>query len=180
MKKTITVNIAAVAFSIDEDAYQMLHAYLEDISFRLKSQNEDSETMNDIETRIMEILKENGVSENQVINISNVKTVISIIGNPSVFGEGYNKSENMRTEKNYEYSFIEKKLMRDPDNKFIGGVCSGLGSYFNIDISLIRIIFVAFCFFGGLSFWIYIILWIIVPIAKSEEEKDMLKRSRRI
>ena len=59
----------------------------------------------------------------------------------------------------------QKKLQRDKQNKVIGGVCSGLAKYFDMDVSLIRLLFaIAFCFFST-GFWMYIILWIVMPAA---------------
>lgn len=57
-----------------------------------------------------------------------------------------------------------KKLYRSRDNRWLVGVCGGIGDYFDIDATVIRVIFVltAFIFGGGL--WIYLILWIIMPL----------------
>ncbi len=175
MKKTLTVNISGIAFSIDEDAYQMLSAYLEDIEFRLKAQHEDSETMRDIETRIMEIFRERGASEYQVVDIELVKHVISAIGNPSVFGD---RNDGTSQAPRTEYKFIAKRLLRNPTDKMIGGVCSGLASYYGLEVSLLRIALFITMFFWGISLWIYIILWIVIPIAQTQEEIDMLNRSK--
>lgn len=182
MKKTLSVNIAGIAFSIDEDAYQMLKTYLEDIEYRLNSQNDDSETMKDIEIRIAEIISEHGIDPNMVINISLVKSIISIIGNPSVFGEAIGRESataEESTQKKYEYSYIAKRLLRDPNNKAIAGVCSGLAAYFGLDVALVRAVFVIFLIFGGMAFWVYLILWIVVPVAKTKEEIEMLERLKR-
>lgn len=58
---------------------------------------------------------------------------------------------------------MEKKLQRDTQNKVIGGVCSGLANYFNIDVAIIRVLFAIalLCFSTG--FWVYLILWIVMP-----------------
>ena len=53
---------------------------------------------------------------------------------------------------------MEKKLTRDRQNGWIGGVCAGLARHLNIDVVLLRIIFALF-----LLFWLYIIIWAIVP-----------------
>lgn len=56
-----------------------------------------------------------------------------------------------------------RKLERNPMNKVIGGVCSGLGDYFNLDVALVRVLFVIALFFASFGFWLYIILWIVIP-----------------
>ena len=58
---------------------------------------------------------------------------------------------------------MEKKLYRDPYNKVIGGVCSGLSEYFEMDVTVIRLIFVFALFVVGGGFLTYIILWIVLP-----------------
>lgn len=58
---------------------------------------------------------------------------------------------------------MEKKLYRDEHHKVIGGVCAGLAEYFNVDISIVRILFVASVMLKGGGLIIYIILWIVLP-----------------
>ena len=57
-----------------------------------------------------------------------------------------------------------KRLLRTPDGT-IAGVCGGLAEFFGLDVSLIRIATLILILFGGLSIWVYIILWLIVPKA---------------
>ena len=57
-----------------------------------------------------------------------------------------------------------KKLERNQNNKVIGGVCSGLAEYFNIDIALVRVAFVIALLFASFGFWLYVILWIVLPV----------------
>ena len=58
---------------------------------------------------------------------------------------------------------MEKKLQRDTRHKVIGGVCAGLGNYFGMDASLLRLLFAFMILFAGTGFWLYIILWIVMP-----------------
>lgn len=57
-----------------------------------------------------------------------------------------------------------KKLYRSRTNKFIAGVCGGLGDYFNVDATLVRIAFILLCFASGFGVLLYIVLWVIVPL----------------
>src|SRR5690606_39734544 len=68
-----------------------------------------------------------------------------------------------------------KKLFRNPDDRVIGGVSSGLSAYFDIDVLWIRLAFVGLVFAGGSGFVIYFILWIITPVAKSITERIEMK-----
>lgn len=68
-----------------------------------------------------------------------------------------------------------RKFYRDADGKKLAGVCSGLAIYFDIDVLLIRLLFLVAFFFCSAGFWIYIILWIMAPIAKTPLEKCELR-----
>lgn len=68
-----------------------------------------------------------------------------------------------------------KKMFRDPDNQVLGGVSSGIAAYFAADVTLIRLIFVLSIFLGGTGLIIYIILWMITPVAKSLTDKMQMQ-----
>lgn len=68
-----------------------------------------------------------------------------------------------------------KKFFRNPDDRVLGGVSSGIASYFGVDVTVIRVIFVISLFLGGSGFILYLILWIITPEAKSVTEKMEMK-----
>ena len=57
-----------------------------------------------------------------------------------------------------------RKLGRNPMNKVIGGVCSGLADFFGLDVALVRIAFVIAFMFASFGFWLYIILWVVLPV----------------
>ncbi len=58
---------------------------------------------------------------------------------------------------------MEKKLYKSNTNKVIDGVCGGIGEYFNIDPTLVRLAWVVFCALGGSSLLAYIIMALIIP-----------------
>lgn len=60
---------------------------------------------------------------------------------------------------------LSKRLFRSSDNRMIAGVCAGIADFFGLDVTLVRIVTLLLILFGGLSIWVYIILWIIVPKA---------------
>ncbi len=64
-----------------------------------------------------------------------------------------------------------KKLERDTQNKVIGGVCSGLGAYFDIDPAIIRALFVLFFFCAGSGMLAYLIMWIVMPARRNDAPK---------
>jgi phage shock protein C len=66
-------------------------------------------------------------------------------------------------------------MYRDPDNRVIGGVCSGMGAYWNIDPVILRIIFIALILAGGVGVMVYLILYIVLPEAKTTAQKIEMK-----
>lgn len=154
MKKTFNVNIGSISFVIDEDAYYMLRKYLDDVGARFEPV-EAAETLNDLEMRIADIFSENLSSVRQVVNTELVRKTINILGRADEFGEP-------RTTPRDGHADI-KKLRRSRTNRVIGGVCGGLANYFGIDVSVVRILMFLLIFFGGISLWVYLILWIAIP-----------------
>jgi phage shock protein PspC (stress-responsive transcriptional regulator) len=158
MKQTYNVNIGGRAYNIDTDADTLLDRYLKDISSRLN--DSDVESMEDIEARIADIFDERVTSQMQVVNIEMVRRAMAIIGRPEMFG-GQKRGFSHQQASSYPHE--PRRLFRSSNNKVIGGVCGGLGEYFDIDPNVIRLISVLLVFFGGLSLWVYIIMWIVLP-----------------
>lgn len=69
---------------------------------------------------------------------------------------------------------MERKLYKDPNNKVIAGVCSGLGNYLGVDVTIMRVLFVVMALLGGPGLLIYIILALIMkkPVSEYEAEQD--------
>lgn len=70
-----------------------------------------------------------------------------------------------------------KKLERDTQHKVIGGVCSGLANYFDIDVVLLRVLLACMLVFAGAGFWLYVILWVVIPAAKTGPETNEARQS---
>lgn len=160
---------------MDEDAYAKLKKYLERFRTHAKMGLQTREVMDDLEERIAELFAEKLNSFQDVVNIGMVNHVIAQLGMPD--GEPFVDS-NDSTDFNFkqESDFFNgpapiRRLFRDPFNKSIGGVCSGLAVYFGIDTLLLRILFVIAFFMGSAGFWVYIILWIAVPLANTPARK---------
>ena len=163
MNKTVTINIAGLVFHIDEDAYNKLDSYINAVRNSIQQEGED-EIIADIEARIAELFSERIDPQSGVIRMNNVDEIINIMGKP----EDYIIEEEPNT--NYHYSSNPKqakKIYRDGEKRILGGVCSGLGHYLNVDPVWIRIIFVLLLFLYGSSFIIYFVLWIIIPKART-------------
>lgn len=169
MKKTVTVSLGGLVFCLEEDAYKELAAYLNRLEIHFSKEPDKREILTDIEARMAEHLKEKVVNPNQVVDLHEIKRVIEIMGEPSDIGGSETRNESYKRDyRSY------RRMYRDPDNRVIGGVCSGMGAYWNIDPIILRIIFVISFFLGG-GLLIYIILWIVLPSAETTAEKLEMK-----
>ena len=170
MKKTFTINISGIIFHIDEDAYSKLNSYLSSIKIHFSNMNGKEEVIADIESRIAEILQSKLNDAKQVIIIEDINDIIGIMGQPSDFSE---EEEPVYSNYSYQQSSY-KRLYRDPENKMIGGVASGIGAYLHIDPLWVRILFIV-SLFTTLGAFIYIILWVVVPEAITTSERLEMK-----
>ncbi|WP_290541013.1 PspC domain-containing protein [Alistipes sp.] len=165
MKETVNVNIGSVAFTLDEDAYRVLGSYFDDIRRRLPEG--DTETMSDIEARVAEIFRERVASPMRVITLDIVRATMAQMGNPSYFGEPRDAEQSGPARKQDETECAGqpplRKLYRTRSERSIAGICGGLAAYFDSDPTLIRLMMILLTLFGGLSIWVYIILWVVIP-----------------
>jgi phage shock protein PspC (stress-responsive transcriptional regulator) len=175
MKTTITINLGGIVFHIDDDAYEMLHTYLMAVEKQFKSDDERREVMSDIEARLSELFSETLGQKRDVIMRDDVSKVVKVMGEPEDFideeahdSTNSSEKESRRRKSNQKTS---KRLYRDPDTRMLGGVCGGLGAYFNIDPIIFRIIFILISFGMGSGIIIYVILWIVIPEASTTAQK---------
>ncbi|WP_336128542.1 PspC domain-containing protein [Mesoflavibacter sp. CH_XMU1422-2] len=173
MNKTVNINLAGIFFHIDEDAYLKLQRYLEAIKRSFTDSQGCEEIISDIEARISELFTERMKTDRQVIGNKEVEEVIAIMGQPEdylVDDEIFEDEPSSKTKNTYRSS-SSKKLYRDTDNSYIGGVSAGLAHYFGIDAIWIRLIWILLVFGAGTGVFLYILLWILVPEAKTTAEK---------
>lgn len=171
MNKTININLASTFFHIDESAYNLLQSYLNKLEKAFKNSQGKEEILRDIEVRIAELFQERKKHPDYVINEKDINEVIDILGQ----AEDFEVEESQETSKGQTHT-ASKKLFRDPDDRYIGGVASGLGYYFGIDTIWIRILWLIFGFFSlGTITFIYIILWILIPEAVTTNDKLRMK-----
>ena len=158
MKETINVNIGSQPFTLDKDAYERLSDYFDDVRSRLT----DDDTMADIEERFAEIFTESRPSPVMVVTLRMVEQAIARMGRPEDFGERNRNAQERKANVNDGDASL-RRIRRSRTNRSIAGICGGLGEYFGIDPTLLRIITLLLIIFGGISIWIYIILWIVIP-----------------
>ncbi|WP_281337236.1 PspC domain-containing protein [Flavobacterium eburneipallidum] len=168
MNKTVNINLGGMFFHIDEDAYQKLTRYFDAIKRSLSNSSGQDEIIKDIEMRVSELLTEKQKTDKHVVALKDVDEVIAVMGQPEDYRiddeETGTATPNLAASK-------AKKLYRDTENGMIGGVLAGLGHYFGIDKVWFRVLMLALLFAGGTGVLAYIVLWIVMPEAKTTAEK---------
>ena len=196
----MNIGIGGKSFVVETSAYEILRDYLELFSSKIKP-GESSEVMEDIESRIAELCSENISAYKNVVTESIVVKIVTQLGLPngesyrpfqgaaagaakgaagaatgaasasSGTSGAYSGAAGAAYGAGAEEQRVPKKLFRDSDDKMIGGVCSGLGFYLGADPVLVRVLFLIALLFGTLGFWVYLIIWIVAPLAVNPVQK---------
>jgi phage shock protein PspC (stress-responsive transcriptional regulator) len=177
MKKTISIHLGKQQFVIEEDAYQRLNNYLRTLESSFNNEDGTIEIMEDIEMRCAELLSQQTANGQQVVTLKEVDKAIESLGHPEEINDATSDENTTKSANNLppnEPTNQPKRLFRDVENGSIAGVCTGLANYLAIDPVIVKIIFILLLFlgFGGLT---YIVLWIVVPNAKTPADKLKMK-----
>ena len=185
MKKNITINLCGRLFQIDEDAYELLQQYIDSLRSSFGKQEGGDEIVDDIEARVAELFDELRQQGIEAITIEHVKDIITRIGKPeeltgeeekkSKEGKSTNWEEQARSAGQKIYNNVRertagKKLYRNPKDKMLAGVMSGLAVYTNTDPVIWRLLIILFTMCYGVGIFIYIVLALVLPEAKTPEQ----------
>lgn len=174
MKKIININLSGRVIPIEDSAYEKLQNYIDSLRRYFAHEEGRDEIINDIESRIAELMNEKVRKSGGAITDADVDEIAASMGKVEDFEAeaAAEAAESARPTGEKEYTRTERKrhgrLYRDSSDKFIGGVCSGIANYLNTDPAIVRILFAIITFGGfGFGFLIYLLLWIVLP------EKDL-------
>ncbi len=199
MKKNISINISGIIFHIEEDGYDSLRKYLDSINKYFSSFEDSSEILSDIESRMAEIFLTKLNEGKQVITLDDVNSLKVTMGSVTDFkaaeeesaadgSSGYAASGSSSTGSREEQtksgtstqSSPPKRLHRDGKRKVLGGVCTGMAHYFNIDPVWTRVIFALLALgSSGALILLYIILWIALPVSEDLDDLPSVKKMYR-
>ncbi|MDB5287993.1 MAG: hypothetical protein JWR05_2942 [Mucilaginibacter sp.] len=172
MNKTIIININGIVFHIEEDAYEILKAYMTDVKRHFMNSADSLEITTDIENRIAEMFNEMLLREGkQVVVEQDVKTVVEQMGSV----EDFEPAEDGARPEVFNYNTASRRLFRDPDDRLVAGVCAGIANYFDFNPVWVRLLFACFVPIGGSGLILYIILWIVVPKAVTRADRMAMK-----
>jgi phage shock protein PspC (stress-responsive transcriptional regulator) len=160
MNEVTKIHLGRQPFTISVEAHSQLKHYLSAI----QKQVGDKSVSDEIELRMAELLSEHGISGDKVILVSDVDYLKSQLGDPKDFKDDEERSAT-------DDKQADKRFFRDQDNAMLAGVAAGLAAYFNIDVLLVRIIFLIGVFTGGWGILLYIALWLLVPPARTPSER---------
>lgn len=175
MQRILQINIAGRVLPIEEDAYNLLKEYINTLERQFRG-DESKEIIEDIENRIAELFTIRLQGGAPAIDQNDVQKVIDILGSASDLNDGAAGSGQNYRQYTYTggsrrtYTSTRMRLLRDPYDKVIGGVCSGISHYFDIDPVIVRLVMVVLFLSFGIGFLTYIIAWIVIPAATSREE----------
>jgi phage shock protein PspC (stress-responsive transcriptional regulator) len=174
MKKTLNINIGNTIIHIEEDAYETLTVYLNEVKFHFAKSADNFEIVTDIENRIAEMFTEILLTQQkQVIDILDVRSVTEQMGSVKDFETDEAESDPLDAT-GHSYGHI-KKLYRDTDQSIVAGVCAGLAHYLDMEERWIRVIAILTVMLGGSGILAYIVLWIMIPKAETRSEKMAMR-----
>jgi len=172
MKKIININLSGRVIPIEDSAYEKLQSYIESLRRYFAREEGRDEIINDIESRIAELMSDKVRKGATAITDEDIAEIIASMGRPEDFDAETVETAADTSKKSagpdytYNYTRHQKRLYRDSSDKFIGGVCSGIANYLNTDPAIVRILFAIITVGGfGTGVPIYILLWIFLPKA---------------
>lgn len=171
MDKTISITIAGLILHVEEKAFRELEVWLASVRRHFGQYDDSEEILQDIENRTAEILSERTDNRSRAVTTDDVKEVIGQIGTI----EDFEDFDSGPIPGSTSESTVPKRLYRDPDNSILGGVAAGVAAYMGIDVTLARILFVIFTLIWGASLLLYIVLWLVMPVADTAAKKLEMK-----
>ena len=201
MKRNFSINLYGTLYNIDEDAYELLQQYEDNMHRYFSHESDGAEICSDIEHRVAELISELSEQGARPVTIEHVQEIVRRIGNPAEVAGGDHSTSTDESQADeqqasadeqqshageqqsstgerlssafdgYSQRVMSRKLYRAPDDKILGGVVSGLANYLGMSATLLRII-VALLIIASLpiSLLIYVILWAIIPEARTPED----------
>ena len=180
MNKTFTINLGGKVFNIDDDALDILQKYINTLKAHYAKGEDGDEIMYDIESRLAELFMEyQKQDKREAVTTADVEQAISIMGKPEDIFEEENTQENAQAPAQGQAantnSSQPKKLFRDPNDRILGGVASGMAAYLGIPVTLTRVCFLVLMLAYGVFFIIYIFMWMLLPKAVTPRQRLQMK-----
>lgn len=171
MNKVVAIHLDGIAYSLEEGAYEVLRAYLDAAKTTLSQNPDKEEIIKDLEQAVGAKFNAYLNAHKNVVTRSDVDAVLAEMGPVAAEGEGASTPGEAGKTANVEST--HKRLYRIPQGEWLAGVCNGLAVYFNVDVSLMRILFVLLTILThGLGLLIYIVMIFVVPVAHTAKDYE--------
>lgn len=174
MQRIIQITISGRVIPIEEMAYGLLDDYISSLERQFDREESKDEIIGDIENRIAELFMMKIETGGQVIDRADVQKVIDTLGNASELNENAQSTDSKPYTRPHRYQpppyEQTRRLYRNPNDKILGGVCSGVANYFEIDPVIVRLVFAILFLTAGIGLLAYILAWIIIPVAKTPQD----------
>lgn len=177
MNKITNVNLRGKAFQLEEAAYENLQKYLKQAEAKLADNPDKKEITSDLEQAIADKCSARLSSAKDVVTAAEMNDVLDEMGVVEDDSEATGKqsgspeSTKANSDTDAGTNTSQKRLYNIPDGALIAGVCNGLAVYFNIEVTLVRLVFLALTILtGGGAIFAYIVLALVIPEAKSKEQ----------
>jgi phage shock protein C len=176
MQRIVQITIAGRLISIEEDGYLLLKDYISSLERHFNGEMGKEEIIQDIEGRIAELFTIRLQSGAHAVDKTDVVKVIETLGPASALNDGMDATGNPASHFPAPYiaqqqqQYSSRRLYRNPNDKMLGGVCSGFANYFDIDPVIVRLVFAIMFLTAGIGLLAYILAWIIIPVATTPED----------
>jgi phage shock protein PspC (stress-responsive transcriptional regulator) len=176
MQKVISINLNGNAYQFEEGGYDALQDYLARADRELKDNPDRAEIMADLEQAIADKCQKYLGSNKSVVTAAEATQVIAEMGpvssGPATGGSEQAGDAGEKRESATSAPVPPKRLYRIPDGAMIAGVCNGIATYFQLDVTLVRIGFVVLALLTkGVGILIYVVMMFVVPEANTPEER---------
>ncbi|HSW80692.1 MAG TPA: PspC domain-containing protein, partial [Candidatus Saccharimonadales bacterium] len=173
MNKVTTINLNGTAYQLEEGGYELLKKYLATAKKNLAGDPDKEEVLADFERAISEKCNEKLSDQKNVITDKEMEKIIDDMGPVAAADE----DESDKKERDADQQ--PKRLYTLRDGAIIGGVANGMAAYFNLDVTIVRLIFVVLTFItSGAFIFVYLVAMFIIPEAKTQEQKAELRGER--
>jgi phage shock protein PspC (stress-responsive transcriptional regulator) len=175
MQKVINLNLNGNAFQLEEGGYDALQEYLARAERELKDNPDRAEIMADLEQAIADKCQKYLGPNKSVVTSAEVAQIIAEMG-PVASGATAESGEQSgasgeKREDGGRSAPPPKRLYRIPDGAMVAGVCNGLATYFQLDVTLVRVGFVVLALLTkGIGILIYVVMMFVIPEANTPEE----------
>jgi phage shock protein PspC (stress-responsive transcriptional regulator) len=168
MNKVIGINLNGNAYQVEEPGFNALSAYLAAAKEGLAGNPDQTEIIADLEQAIADKIRRFLSAHKSVVSAEEVAVIIAEMG-----------PVNNETESDSAHSSAAKESVQEPkrlyrieQGAYLGGVANGIAAYFNIDVTLVRIAFIALTILSSGGFILaYFIAWMVIPPARTHEEQ---------